>query len=68
MPVIDGNLVHNILTPIRVNGVTIDPTGAAAGMVLTFLTAENAFVARPQAGGIDEGAAAMIAGWMMGSD
>ncbi len=68
MAVVDGKLVHQILTPIRVNGVTIDPSGASGGTVLTFISAENAFVARPQAGGIDEGTAAMIAGWMMGSN
>lgn len=59
---------------ITVNGVTIDPSGATNLMVLTYLAAQQKFVARAPSGGggggggADEGTVAMISSWMMGSN
>lgn len=57
-----------------INGVTVDPSGATNLMVLTYLAAQQKFVARAPSGGggggggADEGTVAMISSWMMGSN
>ena len=58
---------------ITVNGVTIDPSGATNLMTLTYLAAQQKFVARAPSGGGgggggggDEGTIAMVSSWMMG--
>lgn len=54
-----------------INGFTIDPAGATNLMVLTYVAAQQKFIAKAPgggAGGGGEGSSAMIASWMMGSD
>ena len=57
-----------------INGVAIDPSGATNLMVLTYLAAQQKFVARAPSGGGggggggDEGTIAMVSSWMMGSN
>lgn len=53
-----------------INGFTIDPAGATNLMVLTYVAAEQKFIAKAPGGGGagDAGTAAMISSWMMGSD
>ncbi|MFZ9715953.1 MAG: hypothetical protein ACO3CH_00660 [Ilumatobacteraceae bacterium] len=57
-----------------INGVAVDPAGATNLMVLTYLAAQQKFVPRAPSGGAgggggaDEGTAAMISSWMMGSN
>ncbi|NBR35779.1 MAG: hypothetical protein EBT80_00050 [Chitinophagales bacterium] len=56
-----------------INGVAVDPAGATNLMVLTYLAAQQKFVPRAPSGGTggggaDEGTAAMISSWMMGSN
>ena len=57
-----------------INGVSIDPSGATNLMVLTYLAAQQKFVARAPSGGGggggggDEGTIAMVSSWMMGSN
>ena len=61
-----------ISSTIKVNGVIIDPSGAANLMTLTYLSEQQKFVARApttsSGGSGDEGSSAMIASWMMGSN
>jgi len=53
-----------------INGFAIDPSGATNLMVLTYVAAQQKFIAKAPGGGAggDEGSSAMIASWMMGSD
>jgi hypothetical protein len=64
-----ANGIHRILTPVEINGVVVDPANAFNTQVLQFNSATGKFV--PQyisSVGTDEGTAAMLASWMMGSN
>jgi aminoglycoside phosphotransferase (APT) family kinase protein len=69
---VSGNATINGVAEI--NGVVVDPSGATNLMVLTYLAAQQKFVARAPSGGAgggsgaDEGTVAMISSWMMGSN
>ena len=64
-----ANGIQRILVPLEINGVVVDPASALNTQVLQFTTATGKFT--PQyisSSGTDEGTAAMLASWMMGSN
>ena len=65
-----ANGIQRILVPLEINGVVVDPANASNTQVLQFTTETGKFTPKylPSASGTDEGTAAMLASWMMGSN
>ncbi len=64
-----ANGVQRILVPLEINGVVVDPGSALNTQVLQFTTETGKFTPKYiSSSGTDEGTAAMLASWMMGSN